>query len=233
MVNCMGYNAKNYTEQGGDRTVINGEIVINGKLTVNEEAEVKGVEKYPYTLPQASANKIGGVKEAANVPISNAETVEELSGDFNELLVRLKDSGVIAKDEFNINVIAIPTPVNTDLILNHSKVEDITFNENLVTVKVPVNELVAFNSDNPEQGIHKWLGLSIATGLNSIIGVIYNETYSLAQTDVDEATIVGCPAGSLVLWIKCDELLLNPKVITLSKPGYKAETLTLEIDDIE
>ena len=32
----MSYNVKNYTEQGGERTFINGEIVVNGKLTVNE-----------------------------------------------------------------------------------------------------------------------------------------------------------------------------------------------------
>ena len=30
----MSYNTLNYTEQGGEKTVIGGEIVVEGKLTV-------------------------------------------------------------------------------------------------------------------------------------------------------------------------------------------------------
>ena len=30
----MGYNTKNYTEQGGEKTVIGGELIIKGKLKI-------------------------------------------------------------------------------------------------------------------------------------------------------------------------------------------------------
>lgn len=226
----MSYNVKNYTEQGGERTVINGEIVINGKLTVNEDAEVEGVETTPYTLNPATSTSIGGVKEALNVNESSAANVGALKDDFNELIIKLKDAGVIAKDQFTVTVIAIPTPIGEDITTNHSKVESITLDDNLVTVKVPLDELVEFDAGPSGQGVHKWLGLSIGTGLNSIIDVVYNGTYNLAQVDVDEATVVGCPAGSFVLWIKCDEVIDTPKVITIGKPGYKTETLTIVIE---
>ena len=39
----MSYNAKNYTEQGGEKTVIGGEVEIKGKLKIDEGAEVEGL----------------------------------------------------------------------------------------------------------------------------------------------------------------------------------------------
>lgn len=226
----MSYNVKNYTEQGGEKTVINGEIVINGKLTVSENAEVDGVEKSPYTLNLATPTSIGGVKEALNVKESSASNIGTLKNDFNELITKLKDAGIVAKDLFDVTVGTIPNEIG-DIVTNHSKIESITLNDGTVTIKVPVDELIAFDSNNPEQGIHKWIGLSIGTGLTSIIDIIYNGTYALAQTDVNEATAVGCSAGSFVLWLKCDEVVETPKVITLSKPGYKTEELTIVIEN--
>lgn len=226
----MSYNVKNYTEQGGEKTVINGEIVINGKLTVNENAEVNGVEKSPYTLNPATTTSIGGVKEALNVKESSASNIGTLKNDFNELITKLKEAGIVSKDLFDVTVGTI-TNVSGDIANNHSKIESITFNEGTVTIKVPVDELIAFDSNNPEQGIHKWIGLSIGTGLNSIIDVIYNGSYYLTSADVNEATTVGCPAGSFVLWIKANEVVETPKVITLGKPGYKTETITIIIEN--
>lgn len=226
----MGYIVKNYTEQGGEKTVINGEIIINGKIVVSDNAQVVGIERNPYILQKAKPDAIGGIKEAANIVISDATTISGLKDDFNNLLVKLKTAGVIAKDQFNTAVIAIPTPVGEDIVTNHSKVESITYAEGLVIVKVPVDDLVAFDAGSSGEGIHKWLGLSIATGLESIIGVIYNGSYSLAQIDVDEATAAGCQAGSFVLWIKCDELITTPKVITISKPGFETVTISIIVE---
>lgn len=226
----MGYNVKNYNEQGGEKTVINGEILINGKLTVSDNAEVVGVERNPYTLPSAKPDTIGGVNETSNISDSEATTVAGLKTDFNNLLVKLKTAGVIAKDQFTVSVDAIPTPVGEDITLNHSKVESITYEDGVVTVNVPLDELVEFDAGPSGQGVHKWLGLSIATGLGSIIDVIYNGTYPFAQVDVDEATNFGCPAGSFVLWIKCDELITTPKEITISKPGFESVTISIIVE---
>ena len=75
------YNAKNYTEQGGDVTHI------GGKLVIEEGASVEG-------LPFPS----GSINPAANQADSEAATVDALKEDFNALLTKLKAAGLMAAD---------------------------------------------------------------------------------------------------------------------------------------
>ena len=70
----MSYNAKNYTEQGGEKTVIGGELVI-------EEGA-----------------KVTGLPILENQSASTAETVEALVTDFNALLSKLKTAGIMNGD---------------------------------------------------------------------------------------------------------------------------------------
>lgn len=71
-------NVKNYTEQGGERTVIGGEIEIatGGKLTF------EGVE----------------VKPAAAQEDSTASTIAAAVIDLNALLAKLRAAGLIASE---------------------------------------------------------------------------------------------------------------------------------------
>ena len=71
----MSYNVKNYTEQGGETTVI------GGTLEIKEGASITG-------LPQAE-----------NQADSTASTVADLKSDFNSLLTKLKSSGLMEADE--------------------------------------------------------------------------------------------------------------------------------------
>ena len=71
----MGYNTKNYTEQGGEKTVI------GGTLEIKEGASVTG-------LPAAE-----------NQADSEATTIAGLVTDFNALLAKLKAAGLMAEDE--------------------------------------------------------------------------------------------------------------------------------------
>ena len=71
----MSYNVKNYTEPGGETTVI------GGTLEIKEGASVTG-------LPQAE-----------NQADSTAATVADLKSDFNSLLSKLKSSGLMEDDE--------------------------------------------------------------------------------------------------------------------------------------
>lgn len=206
----MSYNTKNYTEQGGDKTVI------GGTLEILEGATVKGLP-----LPIAE-----------NLPESTVESLDALKEDFNSLLINLKNAGIMKKDKFITSVVAISNPTGESLTANHSKIRTITYDNNIATIDVPINELVEFDS-NPVQGIHKWIGLSIGTGRSSIIGVTYNGTYDLVQADVTEATNVGCSEGSFVLWLKCDEVINTPKIITISRAGYTTETITFNVIDSE
>jgi len=71
-------NVKNYKEQGGEKTVIGGELLVTseGKLTFN------GAEVKPSALQADST--------AADVPA--------LVADFNALLAKLKAAGLMASE---------------------------------------------------------------------------------------------------------------------------------------
>jgi len=70
----MSYNAKNYTEQGGEKTVI------GGTLEIKEGAVVIGL---PVLGNQAD---------------STASTIADLVVDLNALLTKLKTSGLMIPD---------------------------------------------------------------------------------------------------------------------------------------
>ncbi|WP_409226865.1 Head fiber protein [Gudongella sp. SC589] len=70
----MSYNTKNYTEQGGEKTVI------GGTLEIKDGAVVTGL---PVLDNQAA---------------STAATVEDLVTDFNALLTKLKTVGLMISD---------------------------------------------------------------------------------------------------------------------------------------
>lgn len=77
-VETMSYNTKNYTEHGGDKTVIGGELGVTaeGKLTFD------GSEVSPAAFQANSvATDIGG-----------------LVTDFNALLSKLKSSGLMRSE---------------------------------------------------------------------------------------------------------------------------------------
>ena len=74
----MGYNTKNYTEQGGDKTVI------GGTLEIKEGATVNGL---PSSFTPAE-NQLG----------STAEDIASIVSDFNSLLVKLKSAGLMTAD---------------------------------------------------------------------------------------------------------------------------------------
>lgn len=102
----MSYNAKNYTEQGGETTHFGGKVVFE------EGCEVEGLFADPL-LP-ATADTLGGVKigdglsidedgvlsviHADNQEASEASTVAELAEDFNSLLSKLKAAGFMEAD---------------------------------------------------------------------------------------------------------------------------------------
>ena len=79
----MTYNTKNYTEQGGEKTVI------GGTLEIKEGATVTG-------LSSSSPIEIPVLENQAE---STAEDIETLVLDFNSLLSKLKAAGLMEKDE--------------------------------------------------------------------------------------------------------------------------------------
>ena len=73
----MSYNAKNYTEQGGETTHFGGKVIFE------EGCEVEGNTFTP----------------AENQADSTATTIAGLVTDFNALLAKLKTAGLMTADE--------------------------------------------------------------------------------------------------------------------------------------
>lgn len=68
----------------------------NGKvLAVVEGAWAKASA---YTLPEATAETLGGVHQAANVAESSATSVADLKGTVNSILSALKAAGIMTPD---------------------------------------------------------------------------------------------------------------------------------------
>ncbi len=209
----MSYNTKNYTEQGGEKTVIGGilEVIEGGSLEIKEGAFLKG---FPIVSNQTN---------------STAATVSDLKDNFNDLLAKLKDAGFMEFDTWNLSVAKAPIATEGQPITsNQSQVSDVTIADGIITVTVDVEELVEFDSANPAQGIHKWVGILITTGLADITKIKYNG-YQLTQADVTEAASVGGTDGDIIMWLKCDEIIETPKLFTLWSSGYEETEFMVEI----
>ena len=79
----MSYNAKNYTEQGGEKTVI------GGTLEFGPDATVTG-------LPAATKTSTGGVMAVDNLEDCTATDVAGVNAFINTyLLARLREAGIL------------------------------------------------------------------------------------------------------------------------------------------
>ena len=208
----MCHVTKNYSADGGDT------LVIGGKLVVEEGAEVSG-------LPDSGGS--GGA--AANQPASTATQVAALKNDFNALLIRLKDAGIMVPDAWNVHAGLAPAPTEDVLVSNNGKVKSVTLNGEQLIITVDVDELEESASSEPSQGTHKWLALEIATGFSDITVVKYNGSPLTAQ-DVADAQATGCAAGSFVLYVRAEELAETPKTIRLAADGYGETTITIRVE---
>ena len=100
------YNTKNYTEQGGEKTVIGGtlEIATGGQVTGITTATI--VDSLTSTdATKALSSKQGKTlktlidgKTSANQANSTATELAGLVTDFNALLSKLKAAGLMAAD---------------------------------------------------------------------------------------------------------------------------------------
>ena len=93
----MSYNTKNYTAQGGESTVIEGELLIKSGAKIKAEAgaTVEGFGGGSYVLPAATTATLGGVLEGAAVADATSETVLT---QLNALLASLRTAGIIATE---------------------------------------------------------------------------------------------------------------------------------------
>lgn len=118
----MSYNAKNYTEQGGEKTVIGGTLEIKEgasvmglpfpELSAATETTLGGIKAATKTETDIVPAKIGAdgilyvptyptvpeIPVAQNQAASTAVDIAGLLSDFNALLAKLKAAGLMAAD---------------------------------------------------------------------------------------------------------------------------------------
>ena len=204
--------SKNYNTDGGNRTVI------GGVLEFEDGSEVRN-------MPAGSGSAAG---VAANQESSTATAVAGLKNDFNALLVKLKNAGIMTPDAWNISARLAPALTDSVAAANNSKAS-VALADGVITVTADVDTLEASESSAPGQGTHKWIGLGIGTGLTSVALAKYNGS-QLTEADASEAASVGLDqAGEFVLYIRADEVVSTPKTITLQADGYGEQTLTITV----
>ena len=204
--------SKNYNTDGGNRTVI------GGVLEFEDGAEVRN-------MPAGSGSAAG---VAANQAASTATAVVGLKNDFNALLVKLKNAGIMTPDAWDISVRLAPALTDSVAAANNAKAS-VALADGVITVTADVDALEASESSAPGQGTHKWIGLGIGTGLTSVALAKYNGS-QLTEADASEAVSVGLDqAGEFVLYIRADEVVSTPKTITLQADGYGEQTLTITV----
>ena len=196
---------KNYFDDGGDT------LVIGGKLVMEEGAESSG---------------IGG--RVDNQSASTASQVSALKNDFNALLAKLKNAGVMEPDAWNISVRLAPALTDAVAAANNAKAS-VAYEDEVITITADVDELEESESSAPGQGTHKWIGLGIGTGLDSVTEVTYNGS-PLTADDAAEAVSVGLDQnGEFVLYVRAEELAETAKVITLNADSYAEIAISIVV----
>ncbi len=208
------YNTKNYTEQGGEVTCIGGQLVFE---------EGAGISGFPG---------------AANMTPKTTNTAADIRKDLNDLILNLKNAGIMIPDAWNVSVLACPTPASmpTAETASNSGHANVTIDGTAVTITLDGKVSDLADADHGEAwGTHKWLGFGVRTGLASIAGVKFTDdtgaSATLSSEDVTEASALGLSAGDFVLYIKADqkEYLTGEKHFTLWADGCAETTFTILI----
>ena len=205
------YNTKNYSTDGGDT------LVIGGKLVVGKGAQVEGMR-------------------AANITDSTASSYTELKKDFNDLLTALKDGGLMVGDAWDISTKAVPggsAQMPTPETISNSAHATVSYADGVITVALNCEVSDLEDADHGETwGTHKWLGFGVDTGLDSIVGVTYNDT-ELTQADASEASDLGLSAGDFVLYIKAEDpaYLTGEKSFVLDASAHDPIEVSIKVTE--
>ena len=204
------YNAKNYTEQGGEVTHIGGKIVYDNGL-----------------MPNMSTADV------------TSDTVAKVRTTLNALITKLKNAGLMIGDAFTMQYAAVTDSVagHADRSYNTGKISSVVVDNDAHTITITLSDKVKnlkdFDGGNG-WGKHKWLGLGLGVGSSPITGLHYNGI-ALTAEDVTEATTCDLSAGYFVRWVAADLVLAGDNTqksvdsFTLWADGYAETTYTLKI----
>lgn len=113
---------------------------------------------------------------------------------------------------------------NVDIVVNGATI-----------IVYPRAELKSFESTNASQGVHQWLALDINTGLDTIEGSTWEDSYTFEAADENE---LGVANGHILFWLKVDEALdgaitrkVNDTVLTFRASMEQPTDATYSIDE--
>ena len=211
------YNAKNYTEQGGDVTHI------GGKLQFDEGGKMAG-----GLLPNQEAATGTGATGGTNAV--NA---------INALLLKMKNAGLMKPDDFTMQYATVSDTVagHADRQYNTGKISNVAVDNDTHEITITLSDKVKNLKDFDGLhgwGVHKWLGIGLGVGISPITGLFYNGS---AVTDEDVAEALQCTldAGYFVRWVAADLVLAGDNsekskdYFTLWADGYEETRYTLKI----
>ena len=205
------YNAKNYTEQGGDVTHIGGKIVYDNGL-----------------MPNMSTADV------------QSDTVAKVRTSLNALITKLKNAGLMVGDAFTMQYAAVTDTVagHADRTYNTGKISSVAVDNDdhiiTITLSDKVKNLKDFEAGTG-WGKHKWLGIGLGVGISPITSLYYNGS-TLTDDDVSEATSqCSLDPGYFVRWVAADLVLAGDNsekskdYFTLWADGYAETEYTLKI----
>ena len=173
-----------------------------------------------------------------NQAASTAGSNSALKDDFNALLIKLKDAGIMAGDAISLSVANSVTDSeagHADRTYNTGKISSVAESNGVITITLSdkVANLKDFDAKGG-WGVHKWLGIAISAGEGAITGLTYNGS-QLTADDVAEATAMGLSTGWFVRWVAADLVLAadntqkSKNTFTLGGSGKAKTTYTLKI----
>lgn len=178
------------------------------------------------------------VSQADDIELSKATDVAGIVEDFNDLILALKNSGVVAPYEFDITVtknVVDSITGRADRQYNTNQIKSVSEKDGIITIVLnkSVAELKDFNAGG-KWGTHKWLGIGISAGVTPITNLKYNGSY-LTNEDIIEATQVGLGSGYFVRWVAADLALTennnesSKNYFTLWANGYGSVKYTIKL----
>ena len=211
------YNAKNYTEQGGDVTHI------GGKLQFDEGGKMAG-----GLLPNQEAATGSGATGGTNAV--NA---------INALLLKMKNAGLMKPDDFTMQYSVVTDTVagHADRQYNTGKISNVAVDNDTHEITITLSDKVKNLKDFDGLhgwGVHKWLGIGLGVGISPITGLFYNGS-AVTDEDVAEASQCTLDAGYFVRWVAADLVLAGDNsekskdYFTLWADGYEETRYTLKI----
>ena len=146
-----------------------------------------------WSLEFEGEGSMKGFPGAANQAASTATQVSGLKTDFNDLLVKLKEAGIMAPDAWNITAALAPTPAE-EAVAGNNALASVALEDGVITITIDLEALTESEITDPEQGTHKWIALEIGTALSSIAGAKLNGT-EMTQEDETSKKVLSLPKG--------------------------------------